>query len=212
MIMVLAGTSDGREIVKTLASHGYRVLACAATPYGASLLEGSGALRVSGRRLSGAEIGRVIEENKVEILVDATHPYAVEVSATASEVCREKRVRYIRYQRPASPIKEHSLVFYVKSYQEAAVKAAELGEVIFLATGSKTLDVFWEAAKKRGRRVIARVLPHPDVLKKCLDLGLTPADIVAIQGPFSREVNLALLRHYNAGVLVTKDGGARGGA
>lgn len=211
MILVLAGTSDGRDVVKALASGGFDVLACAATRYGASLLEGSGALRISGRRLSGAEIGDMIIENGVKILVDATHPYAEEVSATAVEVCREKEVRYIRYQRPASRVQEHPLVIHAKSYPEAAEKAAELGEVIFLTTGSKTLDVFLDAAKKRGRRVVARLLPQPEVLKRCFELGLTPADIAAIQGPFSLELNIALLRHYNASVLVTKDGGALGG-
>lgn len=211
MILVLAGTSEGRDIVKALSSRGNEVLACAATRYGASLLEGSGAARLSGRRLSSAEIGRMIVEYGVKILVDATHPYAEEVSATAVEVCREKGVRYIRYQRPASEVQGHPLVFHAKSYPEAAEKAAELGEVIFLATGSKTLEVFIEAAKIKGRRVVARILPHPQTLRRCFDLGLTPADITAMQGPFSHELNLAVLRHYNATVLVTKDGGDLGG-
>lgn len=211
MILVLAGTADGRDVVKSLSSRGYRILACAATPYGAGLLKESGALKVSGQRLSAAGMGRLIEENGVKILVDATHPYAGEVSATAIEVCREKGVRYIRYQRPASGIPGHPLVHRAGDYYEAAAKAAELGQVIFLATGSKTLEIFLDEARRKGRRVVVRLLPHPETLKKCLDLGLTPADIAAIQGPFSHELNLALLRHYNASVVVTKDGGALGG-
>jgi len=212
MIMVLAGTADGREIVKALASRGLRVLACAATPYGASLLEGSGALRISGGRLNGAGMEQMIEENKVAVLVDATHPYAEEVSAVAAGACRKKEIRYIRYQRLESPVRKHPLLYYARSYGEAATKAAELGEVVFLTTGSKTLEIFLEVAQRKGRRVVARVLPHPEVLQKCFDLGLAPADIVAMQGPFGYEINLALLRSYNASVLVTKDGGAPGGA
>lgn len=211
MILVLAGTSDGRDIVKALASGGSEVLACAATPYGAKLLEGSGAVRISGQPLSGAEFGRMIDESSINILVDATHPYAEKISVIAVEVCREKGIKYIRYQRPASVVKEHPLVFHTDNYLEAAEKAAEMGEVIFLATGSKTLEVFLGVAKRKGCRVVARLLPQPEVLKKCMDLGLSPADIVAMQGPFSLELNTALLRHYKASVLVTKDGGAPGG-
>jgi precorrin-6A/cobalt-precorrin-6A reductase len=211
MILVLAGTSDGRDVVKALAAGGYEVLACAATPYGAGLLEGSGAVKISGRRLSGDEMGRLIDENSVKVLVDATHPYAQEASKVATDVCRFKKVQYIRYQRPASQIQEHPLIVHADGYQEAAEKAVELGDVIFLATGSKTLEVFLTEARKKGRRVVARVLPDPGVMKRCFELGLGPGDVVALQGPFSRELNLALLRHYNASVLVTKDSGAPGG-
>lgn len=211
MIMVLAGTSDGKLIVQALLKKGKEVLACAATPYGASLLEDCGAVEVSGRRLNRAEIGQLIEAKKVELLVDATHPYAQEISAQALNACRERNIRYIRYQRPPAAIKEHPLIHYAGSYESAARKAAELGRVIFLATGSKTLDIFAAEAHRKGCRVIARVLPDPKVLEKCFQLGLSPADVVAMQGPFSQELNIALLRHYKAEVLVTKDGGAPGG-
>jgi len=211
MILVLAGTSDGRLIVQTLAEKGKEVLACAATPYGAALLEGCGAAEVSGRRLSGEEIGRLIDDKNVDLLVDATHPYAQEISSLALKVCREKNIRYIRYQRPPSRVLESPLIHYAGSYESAAQKAAALGRVIFLATGSKTLGIFVAEAQRRGCRVIVRLLPDPKELDKCFQLGLTPADVVAMQGPFSQELNAALLRHYKAEVLVTKDGGTPGG-
>jgi len=211
VILVLAGTSDGRLIVQALAEKGKKVLACAATPYGAALLEGCGAIEVTGRRLNGTEIGQLIDEKKVDLLVDATHPYAQEISSLAVEVCREKGIRYIRYQRPSSKVRESPLIHYAGSYESAAQKAAALGRVIFLATGSKTLGIFVAEAQSRGCRVIARLLPTSKELEKCFQFGLTPADVVAMQGPFSQELNVALLRHYKADVLVTKDGGAPGG-
>lgn len=210
MILVLAGTSDGRNIVKGLVSRGYKVIACAATQYGKSLLEGSGAETV-GKPLSGEALELLIKKKKIDTLIDATHPYAEQVSATAAEICRKTGTNYIRYQRPASKIGSHPLVYFTNSYEEAAEKAAELGEVIFLATGSKTLKIFFDSAKKRNKRVVARVLPDPETLKQCFKVGLKPSDIVAIQGPFSIQLNKQLLSHYNASVLVTKDGGALGG-
>jgi precorrin-6A/cobalt-precorrin-6A reductase len=211
MILVLAGTSDGRLIVQTLVNQGKKVMACAATPYGAALLEGCGAAEVSGRRLSMVEIGRLIDAKNIELLVDATHPYAQEISSQALTACQEKNIRYIRYQRPPTKIHKHPLVYYAADYESAAQKAVTLGRVIFLATGSKTLGSFVAEAQRKGCRVIARLLPEPKELEKCFQLGLTPADVVAMQGPFSQELNTALLRHYKAEVLVTKDGGTPGG-
>lgn len=205
MILVMAGTSDGRLIVQNLVEMGKKVMACAATPYGAALLEGCGAAEVTGRRLSGAEIGQLIDDKKIDLLVDATHPYAQEVTATAIKVCREKGIRYIRYQRPSTRIQEQPLIHYAGSYESAAQKAAALGKIIFLATGSKTLGIFVTEARKKGCRVIVRLLPDPKELEKCFRLGLTPADVVAMQGPYSLELNTALLRHYQAEVLVTKE-------
>ncbi|MEI3167671.1 MAG: precorrin-6A/cobalt-precorrin-6A reductase [Lachnospiraceae bacterium] len=59
--------------------------------------------------------------------------------------------------------------------------------------------------------MFARVLPDSQVLKKCEDLGLHGAHIIAMQGPFSVELNCALLRTVQAGWLVTKEAGKRGG-
>ena len=58
----------------------------------------------------------------------------------------------------------------------------------------------------------ARVLPSAEVLAECARLGLSPKQIVAMQGPFSRKLNEELFRQYEAEVIVTKNGGQIGGA
>ncbi|HOV80612.1 MAG TPA: precorrin-6A reductase [Bacillota bacterium] len=210
MILLLAGAAEGRDLAKKLVSNGFGVVACAATSYGEELLKDSGA-ETLGRRLSSEDIENLIREKNIGALVDATHPYAQEVSRAAVQACRRTGTAYIRYQRPASQIKSHPLVYKAKSYLEAAEKAAEMGEVIFLATGSKTLKVFLDAARKRKRKVVARILPDQESLRYCFELGLKPSDVVAVQGPFSTGLNKEILRHYRASVLVTKDGGTAGG-
>ena len=89
--------------------------------------------------------------------------------------------------------------------------AVHLGNTVFLTVGSHTLPIFRAAAKGRNCRLIARVLPQPDVIAACLAAGFSPADIVALQGPFSCELNMALFREYGADVMVTKNSGAVGG-
>lgn len=81
---------------------------------------------------------------------------------------------------------------------------------VLVTTGSKELDVFC-TLPEFAERLYVRVLPMPDVVGRCYDLGLRGAHVIAMQGPFSYELNLALLRHYGCRYLVTKNTGKVGG-
>lgn len=210
MILVLGGTSESRSLLELLVSRGYQVLVSTATPYGASLVEGGGAEVLTGR-LGKEDLLQLLVARGVNAVVDISHPFAKALSDNARWACSEGRVKYIRYKRKDRPLDENPLVHPVDSYQEASLLAAALGETIFLATGSKTAGIFIEASKKAGRRLVLRVLPDPQVLAGLLAKGVSPGDIVALRGPFSYDLNLALLKHYQASVLVTKESGAEGG-
>ena len=211
MILVLSGTGDGRSIIKELVQKGYTVLATAATTYGGHLLDETGVSETVARPLNKEEMLDLISTRGIKALIDITHPYAEAVSQMAFKVCEETALPYIRYERQEIKFEEHPLIVHTADYRLAAEKAMLIGGTVFLTTGSKTLDIFLQAALPKNIRVIARVLPHPKVLQHCLDLGLTPADIVAMQGPFTKEMNLSMLRHYHASVLVTKNSGTVGG-
>ncbi|WP_066635845.1 precorrin-6A reductase [Desulfolucanica intricata] len=211
MILVLSGTADGRAVIKELVKKGYKVLATAATSYGGQLLSQSGAKEIIARPLDQKALVEVIAQKGIKVIIDITHPYAEAVSQLAFSTCLENALPYIRYERPEFLLPEHPLIIHSDNYLEAAEKSVLLGETIFLTTGSKTLDVFTESALKKGRRVVARVLPHPQIIKRCIDQGLTPRDIIAMQGPFTKELNIAMLRQFQASVLVTKNSGTVGG-
>ena len=80
---------------------------------------------------------------------------------------------------------------------------------VLLTTGSKELHHF--ARPGLAERCYPRVLPMADSLERCLTLGFPPKNIICMQGPFSRELNVALLRQYHIQTLVTKDTGGYGG-
>ena len=80
---------------------------------------------------------------------------------------------------------------------------------VLLTTGSKELHHF--ARPGLAERCYPRVLPMADSLERCLTLGSFPKNIICMQGPFSRELNVALLRQYHIQTLVTKDTGGYGG-
>ena len=91
----------------------------------------------------------------------------------------------------------------------AALLAQERGNIL-LTTGSKELARY-SGMTDFARRVYARVLPMAASLEACRAAGLEPGHILAVQGPFSREWNAAMLRAVCARFLVTKEAGAAGG-
>lgn len=209
MILVLSGTGDGRWITRELAGRGYRVNVMVSTSYGRELAYEDGAeqvlINLPGKNWAWLRI------NNVHVLVDARHPFAREDSGKLAHACKEHGVLYLAVGREETTVQSDGPVLPVYSMQEAAEKAAGLGKTIFLTTGSHGLEHFTRIKTAPGMRLVVRVLPEHRVIKKCQDLGIKPKDIVAMQGPFSKQINRALFKMYRASVVVTKDSGRAGG-
>ena len=150
-----------------------------------------------------------MREEKFNFIVDASHPYAKNISANAIAAAQAAKIFYVRYER-AEIIFDYEKIFRVESYEAAALKASQLGKNIYLTTGSRNLKIFVDLLKDCN--LTARVLPTADVLSQCEALGLLPKQIVAMQGPFSTELNAELFKHAKAEVVVTKNSGQIGGA
>ncbi len=212
MILLLGGTSDARLLLSLIAESlpGTDVLATAVSEHGAALLAGVGYGRVRQGALDFGSLVDIIRGQGIKAVVDATHPYATRVTAEAKWASAQAGIAYLRFERPEIPLGEQEGIHTVTEIKEAAALSAALGDVIFLAIGTRGLADFM-AALPPGKRVTARVLPEAESLYRCREAGLGPAEIVAAQGPFSRSLNVAMFREYKAEVLVTKDSGAAGG-
>ena len=153
----------------------------------------------------------LLKNRSVRLLIDATHPFPGGLSAFAKELCRTSGIPYIRFIREEVNLPESPLLFPVHSWEEAAKKAAELGNTIFLTTGSYNLELFLKHPAMTGKRIVVRVLPDHRVIEAVQSFGINPRDIVAMQGPFSKGMNRITFKMYNASVIVTKDSGRVGG-
>ena len=210
MIFTAAGTQDGRELAGALLAAGYPVTASVVSSYGEKLLERYPGLIINDKPLDEEGLQSYIRQHGVRLFVDASHPYAANVSQNAMQACHATGIPYIRYERKSVPI-DYDNVFRVETYDEAAREAARLGKNVFLTTGSRNLKAFTNSETLKDHTVIARILPTAKVLAECEALGLTPKEIVALQGPFSEELNIALYRQYGAEVVITKNSGEIGG-
>lgn len=210
MILILAGTSDARELAMLVQQEGYPLLTTVVTESAAKSMEEAG-LPVRVGRMDAEEICKLIKEQHFEAVIDASHPFAEEASRNALSGARLAEVPYIRYERASVEEKPHPLITMVDDYAEAAAVAAEHKGVVMLTTGSKTLQVFTEKLiNLPDIRLIARMLPRKDNMEKCEQLGVEQKNIVAIQGPFSKELNAALYKQYGVTLMITKESGKVG--
>ena len=211
MIFVAAGTQDGRELAGFLLEKGQSVTASVVSRYGEELLSRSPGICINDRPLDETALADYCRAHGIAVFVDASHPYAANISANAMNACRACGIPYIRYERQSAPL-AYTKAHYVADYEEAAKVAASLGKHIFLTTGSHNLKAFTEAPALKKCVLTARVLPAPEVIEECTALGFRPSHIVALQGPFSEALNEELYKKYEADVVVTKNGGTVGGA
>ena len=207
-LCLFAGTTEGRELAEFLSTQPVRATVCVATDYGETLIRPADNLTVSARRLTEEDMKALFADSGFDLVVDATHPYAPIVTENIRSACAATGTEYLRLLRDDSRVSDGAV--YVSSIEEAVDYLNTTEGNILLTTGSKELAKY-AGLRDLTERVYARVLPMDASLEACRGVGLPPARILAMQGPFSEEMNIALLHSTRAAFLVTKDGGANGG-
>ncbi len=211
----MAGTSDAVRIIDYLSQHeDIEVIATTTTKYGGDLALSAGADEIIVGRLGVHEIADLIRINKIDLLVDATHPFASEASINAVKAVQNSGIIYVRYERPSIKIPDNENVFEVLSFNEAGMKALDLmkekpdSKMMYLA-GVTTLMQITKLI--RPELIVVRIIPMVYSVKKCLEIGIPNENIIAMQGTFSKEFNKAIMKEYEPCVIITKESGESGG-
>jgi precorrin-6A/cobalt-precorrin-6A reductase len=197
-VLVLGGTGEARALAAALdGTEGVRVVSTLAGRIANPRLP-VGEVRVGG--FGGAKgLAAYIREERIDAIVDATHPFAERVSWSAFEACTQTATRLLRLERP--PFRRDPAIDWreVASLDEAAALLPQAGRRVFLTTGRQGLAAFAHvvAAFFLVRCVDA---PDPDAL---------PPDheVLLDRGPFTLDGELALIDRHALDVLVTKDSG-----
>ena len=212
-ILLFAGTTEGRNLAEFLEKNQMPTEVCVATQYGETLLEEGKYLHVHAGRLDETEMEQQIQKQQITLVIDATHPYAVIVSQNIRRACSRTGTEYIRLARKetdASWKQEMEDVTEVASVAEAAAFLAKKEGRIFAATGSKELSAY-QVIPDYQDRVVARVLSTPEAVSECAMLGFSGKNLICMQGPFTEDLNVAMLRQAQASWMVTKESGKAGG-
>lgn len=219
-VLLFGGTTEGRELALWLREAGIPALSHVATDYGEALLREK-ALPAEYGRLDAAEMEKLFRTGDFFAILDATHPFATEVSKNIRAAAAAAGVRYYRILRGEGSASEAAEAEEIEarlrargcfrlfdSQQEAADWLAKTEGAIFLATGSKELKAY--AALPRERLTV-RILPGEEALRKAAEAGIRSEHIIAMQGRSSVLLNRALLQQCSAKFLVTKQSGKPGG-
>lgn len=207
--MIFGGTSEGRLLAEYCASEAIPVYVSVATDYGESLLpQSSPYLCLHNGRMDRQQMEQYFRENQIQSVIDATHPFATEVSQNIRAACEACALPYYRVVRQRSA--EIPGAVYCDTMAEAVDFLESVPGRILVTTGSKEL-LELSRLTDAAERCTLRVLDTPAVREECHRLGFREEQILAGKGPFTQTQNEEHLRMSGASWLLTKESGSAGG-
>ena len=240
-IAVFAGTTEGRVLASRLAGSQVAADVFVATEYGKEEIPKAENLQVHDGRVDEIQMEELFREKKYDLILDATHPFAVVVTKNIREAAEKTGTPLLRILRdknsertnvriaktgsrtleddnqknrntesdmemPGETAGEETAsisdgsdcrIITVENIQSAVDFLKTTEGPVFVTTGSKELSAFlalpdWET------RIYARVLSMPEVVKTCADMGFYGSHLIAMQGPFAEDLNVAMMKAVNA--------------
>lgn len=196
-VLILGGTTEARELAAALTTHpGVRVTTSLAGRVSRpGTVEGD--VRVGG--FGGAEgLADWLRAERVDTVVDATHPFAESITANAARAATATGVPAVVLRRPGWRPGPEDRWHEVASLDEAAALLPSLARRVFLTTGRLGLAAF---AHLTDLHFVVRSVDPPEP-------PMPPhTEVLLARGPFTTADEYALLREHRIDVLVTKDSG-----
>lgn len=202
-LLILGGTGEAADLAAAaVARFGQRLhVTTSLAGMTRAPRKGAGEIR-SGGFGGAAGLGKYLSESNTRLVVDATHPFAAQISAAASAACAQAGIPRLILARPEWQPGPEDRWIEVNDAEAAAKEIPALGSRVFLTVGRRDLESF---AALRGCWFLVRVVEMPDA-----PLPFSGnCDVIAARGPFTAESERKLMADHRIEVLVAK---ASGGA
>lgn len=209
-LWLIGGTTESAELAKAIASLALPCTITVATKAAEALYPKMPRLRVLVGRLDASQLEQFLQEQGIAAVLDASHPYAVEISRMAIRAAVDQKIPYLRFERLAVDTPTYtSPVIALDSFKSLLAGDYLHQQRVLLTVGYKALPLFhsWQDRST----LFARILPAVTSLEAAIAAGFTSDRIVAFRPPVTAELEKALWRHWDVSLVVTKASGVAGG-
>ncbi len=163
-------------------------------------------------RMNVTAMEKLCQQENIAVIVDASHPFATEVSQKAIAIAKQEQIPYLRYERlvvQSSVNSDRSSVIELSSFDELLTGNYLCGKRVLLTIGCQSLHLFksWH----QNSTLFARILPKPASLAMTIAAGFTTDKIIAIRPPLNKNLEQALWQQWRISLVVTKASGKAGG-
>lgn len=206
-IWLIGGTQESAQLAKAIADANKPCTISVTTESACSLYPLAPTLQVRVGRFTLPQIEEFLQQQQIIAILDASHPYATEISTNAIALSQKLQIPYLRYERPVleQNMQQRSLDSF-----ETLLSGNYLHEQrVLLTVGYRPLHLFqpWQ----ERATLFARILPSAIALAAATAAGFTPDRLICLRPPISADLELALWRHWNISLVVTKASGTPGG-
>jgi len=207
-IWLIGGTSDSAELARSLAAQQIPCLITVATETARSLYAPSAWVQVQVGRLTQPSVASFLQQHQIAAILDASHPFAVEISQLAIATAQQFQRPYLRYERPIINAHDPSRVI-LPDFPTLLTGDYLTGERVLLTIGYRWLPLLqpWQAKAT----LFARILPSVTALEAALAAGFTSDRLIALRPPLTPDLESALWQQWQISLIVTKASGTAGG-
>ena len=207
MILIMGGTTESLQIADFLEENNADFIISVVSQYGADLaLEHHEKVNVAA--MDQEQLVEYIKSNDIDLLLDATHPFAKVASQNAMDAAVKTGIPYIRYERK-NIYEDDKNIILMDDIDQVCERLNQTEGIVYLTTGSNTVGDYID--RLGMDRIHVRVLPVTRVMEKLTKLDVPADRIDGMRGPFEKGLNIELLKHAHATALVTKESGKQGG-
>ncbi|MDC3167882.1 precorrin-6A/cobalt-precorrin-6A reductase [Prochlorococcus sp. AH-716-D22] len=208
-VWILSGTSDGPYIVNKLLKRNYVVFVSVVTHKASwSYSKNSKLHIITGKLNDTNEIISFIEKNKINYVIDATHPFALIISKNLNEACKKIKKPLLAFERKQEikPFNNFNYINGLKDINEEGL----VNKNILLAIGSRLLNDTASYYLKSGANVFTRVIPTHESITKAFASCIKNSNI-AILEPSKKKGNILeknLCEHWKIDYILCRDSGS----
>jgi precorrin-6A/cobalt-precorrin-6A reductase len=208
-IWLIGGTQESVTLAIALANCHLPCVVSVTTDAAVALYSCVPKLQICVGKLVSEELPRFLTSYNIGVVLDASHPFAVEISRAAIWATAQAQIPYLRFERTVTSAIDRPDVISVANFEDVLDLNLLQGQRVLFTIGYRFLSVF-ESWHDQAT-LFARILPSPVALEAALKAGFTSDRLIALRPPISYDLERSLWQQWQISTVITKASGAPGG-